>query len=239
MVQSMKRKILTFIIAFMLLIILWCTAYILTGYREDATALSSLESNDSVTVTETDYGWLFDGPSDSSALIFYPGAKVNAASYAPILRLLAENGMDVCLVKMPLRIAIFGENKAASVMEEYNYSKWYIGGHSLGGAIASDFACKNPDKLEGVILLAAYPFKDVPEDLKMLVIYGSEDEVINVEKIKEGRELAPTDYKEVEISGGNHAGFGSYGKQRSDGDATISPLEQWIIAVDEIVKFTS
>ena len=31
--------------------------------------------SDSVTVEETDFGWLFDGPSADTALIFYPGAS--------------------------------------------------------------------------------------------------------------------------------------------------------------------
>jgi RPA family protein len=32
-------------------------------YHADSAALSALKSNDVVAVTQTDYGWLFDGPS--------------------------------------------------------------------------------------------------------------------------------------------------------------------------------
>ena len=125
-------------------------------YRADATALAALESDGQVTVSETDYGWLFDGPGTGDALIFYPGAKVEAAAYAPFLHRLSEQGMDVCLVEMPLRFAFFGINAADDVMAESDYENWYIGGHSLGGAMAAAYASKHGDALKGVILCAAY-----------------------------------------------------------------------------------
>ena len=64
-------------------------------YHADQSALSALESDDTVSVSKTDYGWLFDGPSENDALIFYPGAKVEETAYAPLLHLLAKEGMAV------------------------------------------------------------------------------------------------------------------------------------------------
>ena len=52
--------------------------------------------SDTVTVTETDSGWLFDGESEDTALIFYPGAKVEASAYAPLLYELAAAGGHRC-----------------------------------------------------------------------------------------------------------------------------------------------
>ena len=109
-------------------------------YRADQNALDALKSDEAVAVSETDYGWLFDGPGAADALIFYPGAKVEETAYAPLLHRLAAEGMDVCLVKMPFHLAIFGKDRAKDVMREYTYENWYIGGHSLGGAMAADFA---------------------------------------------------------------------------------------------------
>lgn len=95
-------------------------------------AYAALKSDDTVTVTQTAYGWFFDGPSETDALIFYPGGKVEETAYAPLLHALAERGMDCCLVSMPFRLAVFGVNKADQVMAQYDYAHWYIGGHSLG-----------------------------------------------------------------------------------------------------------
>lgn len=89
-------------------------------YHADSAALSALESDDVVAVTQTDYGWLFDGPSESDALIFYQGAKVEETAYAPLMRLIAREGMDVLLVRMPFRLAIFGVNKANDLISRYD-----------------------------------------------------------------------------------------------------------------------
>lgn len=40
--------------------------------------------------------------------------------------------MDVCLIKMPFRLAFLGINSADQVIGQYDYTSWYIGGHSLG-----------------------------------------------------------------------------------------------------------
>ena len=61
-------------------------------YRAGDVAHSMLQSSETVLVTRTDYGWLFDGPSEGDALIFYPGAKVEETAYAPLLHALAEAG---------------------------------------------------------------------------------------------------------------------------------------------------
>ena len=107
-------------------------------------------------VEQADYGWYLDGPSEEDALIFYPGAKVDEKAYIPILYRFAEEGMDVCLVKMPFHLAFFGMNKAADVMHQYSYANWYIGGHSLGGAMAANYAADHGDRIRGLVLLAAY-----------------------------------------------------------------------------------
>ena len=110
-------------------------------------------------VEKTEYGWFLDGPSEENALIFYPGAKVEETAYAPILHRFAEEGMDVCLVKMPFRLAFFGISKASDVMAQYEYENWYIGGHSLGGAMSAVYAADHGDELKGIVLLAAYATK--------------------------------------------------------------------------------
>ena len=231
--KKLKWLIPILVVSILIIIFLVYTSYY---YHADVTAQAALVSGETVHVTQTSYGWLFDGPSEQNALIFYPGAKVEETAYAPLLHLLAQEGMDVCLVSMPFRLAIFGANTANSVMAQYNYEHWYIGGHSLGGAMAANYAASHGDQLTGLILLAAYPTKPLNEALLEISIYGSEDGVLNMEKIEAGKAHAPGDYREYIIAGGNHAQFGNYGEQRGDGPAAISSEEQQKMAVRYIIQ---
>lgn len=200
--------------------------YVGDYYRADRSVDEYLASDSSVKVEQADYGWYLDGPSEEDALIFYPGAKVDEKAYIPILHLFAEEGMDVCLVKMPFHLAFFGMDKAADVMHQYSYANWYIGGHSLGGAMAANFAADHGEGLRGLVLLAAYPTKKLPSDLIEILIYGSEDQVLREGAVEEGKQYTPSEYYEYVIKGGNHAQFGSYGVQKGDGKASIPAEEQ-------------
>lgn len=226
------------LIPMVLLVILAGAFLIYTGiyYHADASALDALGSDEAVTVTKTAYGWLFDGPSETDALIFYPGAKVEETAYAPLLRRLAAEGMDVCLVRMPFRLAFFGLSKADAVLAAHPYDRWYIGGHSLGGAMAASYAAGHADRLTGVVLLAAYPTKALDDALAVVTVYGSEDGVLNRAKLEKGRQYMPGSAREYEIVGGNHAQFGNYGRQAGDGAAVLSAQEQQRRTVEAILQ---
>lgn len=212
-------------------------AYIGTYYHAQNRA-AALESTDQVRVEEVKYGYFFDGPGTDTALIFYPGAKVEDLAYADLLKQLAENGIDCYLVHMPGNLAFFGMNRADQIMETYSYDHWYLAGHSLGGAMAAVYADKNSEKLDGLVFLAAYSTKDLSNtNLKVLSVYGSRDQVVNMDKITEGRKLMPSAYEEFCIPGGNHAGYGNYGAQKGDGTAEISAEEQQAETVGKIVGF--
>lgn len=220
-------------------IALLCIAFLIyveQYYPADGTAKSAMESDETVTVTQTAYGWLFDGPSGEDALIFYPGGKVEETAYAPLLHRLAGQGMDVCLVRMPFRLAVFGANKAAEVMRQHDYAHWYIGGHSLGGAMAASYAAAHGEQLSGVYLLAAYATRPLDPDSRAFVIYGSEDGVLNRVKLEEGNRNLPEHSVTCVIDGGNHAQFGNYGNQAGDGKALISAEEQQRRTVEWILE---
>ena len=164
-----------------------------------------------------------------TGIIFYPGGKVEAIAYAPLLTQLAERGYTCVLAEMPMNLAVFDINAVEKVYEELpEIENWYLMGHSLGGAMASSYCGKNGDKLAGLILLGAYPVNDA--DLPTLVIYGSEDHGLDMEKVKLADEV-------VRLEGGNHAYFGNYGEQAGDGEATISRDMQQVLTVDSILSF--
>ena len=223
------------VLAIVLLAGIFCL-YVGQYYHAASTALSSLRSDGTVTVTQTGFGWLFDGPSPNKALIFYPGAKVEETAYAPLLNRIAAEGMDVFLVKMPFRLAFFGADKATDLISQYEYDEWYIGGHSLGGAMAADYAAKHDGELKGLILLAAYPTKPLGAGLKVISIYGSNDGVLNMKKLEAGRQYLPENAVTYVIEGGNHAQFGDYGAQSGDKEASISAEEQQRQTVSLIMR---
>ncbi len=174
---------------------------------------------------------VFDSDSNRG-LVFYPGGKVEAAAYAPLMQALSERGITCVLVRMPLNLAVLdpgaweGAVKLCPEVEE-----WYIGGHSLGGAMASG---ADTEVFSGLVLLAAYPTDEV--DIPSLTVYGDLDGVMNREKYDAGLGLL-SDNEEYVIKGGNHAGFGAYGAQSGDGEAAITSEEQIVMTADAIEKF--
>ena len=226
-----------FAVILILVFVVVCLWYINDYYKSDVRMQQYFQDDSIVEMEENDYGLYMDGPGDESALIFYPGAKVEYTAYVPLLYQLAEKGVDVFLIKMPCNLAFLGQNKAEDVMRKYEYEKWYLGGHSLGGAMAAFYAAKHLDDLDGMVLLAAYSTKDLhEEDFSVISLYGSKDGVLNMDKIEESRAYMPTNYTEICIEGGNHAQFGNYGVQKGDGIASISRQEQQNQTVEAICK---
>ena len=230
-----KKKIVFSLLVGMIcfITVIW---YVNDYYHADENVQIYLQEKDSVSVTEMTDGLYLDGPGDNAAMIFYPGAKVEYTAYLPLLSDLAERGIDCFLIKMPCNLAFFGKNKAKKIMDSYEYDHWYLAGHSLGGAMAASYASGHLESLNGLALLAAYPTKSLKSDsFSVLSIYGSEDGVLNMEKVEKGKSQMPADYTEICIEGGNHARFGNYGEQKGDHTAEISREEQQKQTVDAIL----
>lgn len=206
------------------LIILIVAAIAFTLYFNDyyhTTDIGTHYSN--VTAKNTTNGILLDGPGCETALIFYPGAKIEYTSYLPMLNEISSQGIDCYLVEMPLNLAVFGADRAGQIIENTNYSHYFISGHSVGGSMAAKYASNN-DKIEGLILLAAYPSDEVK--IPTLSVYGSKDKILNQKTYNDSKKLINNTFEEHIISGGNHAQFGNYGKQDGDGTASITSSVQ-------------
>lgn len=200
--------------------------YVNDYYHAEDYVDAYLQSSDTVTVTTKDNIVFLDGAGTENAMIFYPGAKVEYTAYVPLFYALAEQGVDCFVVKMPCNLAFLGMGKAADIMEEYSYENWYLSGHSMGGAIAANYVANNGAEFDGLVLLAAYATKELPEHLSVLSVYGSEDKVVNMDRVVAGRAYVPEDYTEICLEGGNHARFAYYGEQDGDGTAYITPENQ-------------
>jgi len=240
--QNFKKTIAFVIASLLFLLTIACIFYVKDYYHSQSNVKNFLKSDNIITVTEEKDFISFTNKVKKSenAFIFYQGAKVEYTAYAPLLHQLAENGIDCFLVKMPFHLAVLSSNKANTVLKDYEdkYTNWYIGGHSLGGAMASSYASKNVSRLKGLILLGAYSTKDLSNtNLSVLSIYGSNDRVLNHEKYENYKKNLPTSFSEQILEGGNHAYYGNYGEQRGDGKADLTREEQQGKTCDAILQF--
>lgn len=228
--KSLMYKIFTGIAILLIIAAAGFFIYVNSYYKADSAALDSLKSDDQVTV-EQNKDIVFEPVSNDKKIgfIFYPGAKVEPSAYAPIAKEIAANGYTVIIAKMNFNLAILSPNRADSIISKYkNIDTWVIGGHSLGGVMASNYAFEN-DKIKGLVLLASYPQDKVnftDQSIKVLSLWGSNDEVADLKKVKEAKKLMPAEAEFVEIEGGNHGGFGDYGHQKGDGELTITNQQQ-------------
>lgn len=202
--------------------------YVSDYYPAQDVALEVMARGDGMAVED---GMTILSPSvpTDTAIIFYPGAKVEASAYLPLLDQIRRTGVTCILVEMPFRMAIFDPDAAQDVMERFpEVEHWYLAGHSMGGAMASQFAADHRAQVDGLILLGAYIYGDYPPE-DTLTIYGSLNQSVEDQ----------LDYTEnvVEIQGGNHAQFGNYGPQKGDPPAEISTQEQQEQTVAAIQEF--
>lgn len=228
----MKKRYIILII--ILILIIGFGIYYVNDYsHSDSTALSYINGSENVSVTHSSNGLFIDGKGNDTALIFYPGAKVEYSAYLPLMNQIAAQGVDVYLVQMPFNLAFFGQNSADDIIKNSNYSHYIMSGHSLGGVVASGYASKHD--VDGLVLLAAYPSEEI--DKPTLSIYGSEDKVLNLKSYNDAKPLIKANFTEHIINGGNHAQFGNYGLQKGDGNAGINSTLQQNETTSEIINF--
>lgn len=243
----MKKYILVPLVAVFLLtagIFIYIGNYYHAG--ETAMALVENPATDVHLMVDEEGRMIFEpeGQADTG-IIFYPGGKVQAESYAPLLNSLAKEGILTVLVSMPANLAVLDVDAAEGITEKYgDVESWYMAGHSLGGSMAASYLADQLEAAEGtvfdgLILLAAYSTADLSESpMEALTIYGDKDGVLDMEKYEKYYENLPAalTYEEV-IEGGNHAQFGDYGEQKGDGKAEIDGDEQRKQTVEAICAF--
>lgn len=235
----MKKKIIFSIIIVLILSLVGGTVYYINDYYRAEDSAVVLFASSKTDISEENGVYTFNSENARTGVIFYPGGKVEATAYAPLMYALAEDGILSILVTMPGNLAVLDMNAAEGICEQYpEIESWYMAGHSLGGSMAASYISENSEKYDGVILLASYSTADLSgSELDVLSIYGSNDGVLNMEKYEECKPNLPEDFKEVIIDGGCHAYFGAYGEQEGDKKATITRDEQIKITVDEIINF--
>ncbi|MBE5916401.1 MAG: alpha/beta hydrolase [Pseudobutyrivibrio ruminis] len=239
--KNKKRIVVIIVFAIIVFAVFGFFNYVDDYYKATDRAWSYInEPAEGVTVSYVDNTIVFEPEEPVAGFIFYPGGLVETEAYAPLMEQLAEQGIFGVVVEMPYYLAMLDANGARGIQAKYpEIEDWYIGGHSLGGAMACLYANRHQSEYEGLILLAAYSTKDLSDEPEMdtLLVRGSEDQVLNIEKYNKYLSNLPKDYQEVVIDGGCHGYFGDYGMQAGDGEPAVTVEEQTYITVDKIVEF--
>lgn len=235
----MKRKFLILIPIILLLLVL--TLLFNSSYKAADNAINALEPTDTLEVNSDDYISFIPSSNNEIGIIMYPGGKVEHEAYAPLMRDLSDQGYSTFIAKMPLDLAIFGGDKATNIIEENNtIIEWYIMGHSLGGVMAAQYAYENQQTISGLILLASYPqekhdFSDT--EMNVLSILGDKDGLVDLKTYEDAKAFLPEDTMYITLKGGNHGQMGTYGKQKKDLPATLTPEEQEYLIIESIMEF--
>lgn len=206
-------------------------------YRPSVTALSALQPVQGIDYSDENGDLVFTPENPIGGVVLYPGGRVSEKAYGLLGSRIAAMGYKTVIIKAPLKLSILSNQAAKKYVEEEGISEWVIAGHSLGGVSASRFVLKNPDKIEALVLLAAYPdggadLSDV--EFKVYSLIGTKDAIIDMAKVKEARVRLPESTVKVDIRGGNHSSFANYGVQEGDSLPDIGYDEQQNFVLDVI-----
>lgn len=188
----------------------------------------SVRSDSTVTVTEAYGGYVVsdaDPDIERVGLIFYPGGRVSPDAYLPTAaRISTRANVTVVVPAMRVNLAVFSQNRADAVRDgEPQVSRWVVGGHSLGGAMACRYARASPDAVDGVVLVGSYCDRTV--ETPTIAVLGTRDAVLDRDRFAATRDNLPPDHTLVRIEGMNHSQAGVYSGQRGGQPARISTAE--------------
>ena len=206
-----------------------------TPYQASPESLDAVEADDDVTLRETDQGYVMEPAAGTSevGVVFYPGARVSPDAYVGSLAALSRRAnATVVIPRLPLNLAVVdygvgqtpvGSHAADRAMSRYPaVEEWYVGGHSLGGAMACRYA-HSTQEVEGLLLYASYCDVDISErSLAVVSVAGEADTVIDRDAYERGLRNLPETATTTELPGVNHSQFGTYRGQ----DAPAGPRHE-------------
>ena len=227
----------------MLVFVVWSA----WAYRATADAKAALVSDAQVEVVRADHHWRFapvGAAPTKVGLLFFPGAMVDPAAYAPLARSIARAGYPVVLIELPRRGVLGGADGAealgrAAMRRWSDISAWVVAGHSRGAVVAATLVHQGGPGLAGLVLMGTTHPRDfslAETRIPVTKIQATKDGIAPVAASEENRRLLPASVRWVAIDGGNHSQFGYYGFQPGDRFAAVTREKQQEVTAREILS---
>ncbi len=227
-VVANAKRLVVWVLAFLVIGATLGVAWAATPHQPRPGSVAAATDGTNVTVTERSGSYVIREPGAdpaSVAFVFYPGGHVDPEAYVPVLAPYVEQtGVRVYVPKMPFTLAPLDSDRAAAFRSQApEIRTWYVGGHSLGGSMACQYARNQPDQVDAVVLLGSYCQRSLDDTgLSTLQVLGSRDGVVTSAKATATDKFLPSNATVITIEGANHTQFGSYTGQESDLSANIS-----------------
>ena len=236
-IRRQGKRLFVWLVAAAIVALVVGIVYFGTPLHGTPASIAAVEENPDVTVGQRGGAYVLEPATGepSAGLVFYPGGRVHPNAYlASLAPLAAEADVQVIVPKMPLNLAVLDQGAASEYVSEAGIDSWYVGGHSLGGAMACRYAHANTDAVDGLILYASYCDRDVSASgLAVLSVTGSADTVLNWNAYERNLDKLPRDATVRELPL-NHSQFGSYRGQRGDDPSDLS----YAVAHDRLADAT-
>lgn len=219
------KKLLKTSIILLGIILIGSFGYLVSGhYDSDQNAANYLPT------TENDSYLTYRDKSDIG-FIFYPGAKVESNAYS----YLSDITANVYIAKFPFELAMFDYKVADQIIADNpQITKWYIGGHSLGGVFANRYAITSTYPISGLVFLGSYPAAGDQSNLPGIALFGDRDTVVG--DYHQKADLFTNDQRIIELTMASHSGFGNYGQQKGDTSLTPDEIHQQQKAIIEQIN---
>ncbi|WP_253737882.1 alpha/beta hydrolase [Halohasta salina] len=217
------KRLVVWIVVALLVVVALAVIYAGTPYHGTPESIAAAEDDPRVSVDRSSGGYVLQ-PADrqpEAAVVFYPGGRVHPDAYVGSLAPLArEANVTVVIPRMPLNLAVVDYGLAEAGVADHaadramadrpEISEWYVGGHSLGGAMACRYVATGAE-VEGVLLYASYCDIDLSDrDIAAVSVTGDADGVLDREADDRNRGNLPPSTRVAELAGVNHTQFGTY-----------------------------
>jgi len=215
-----RERLAVWTLVVVLLAILGVLLYFGTPFHGSEASIQAAQADDRIDFEQRGGDYVLSPASGTSevGLVFYPGARVHPDAYLSSLSpLVTEANVTVVIAKMPLNLAVLEQGAAADVIGQHDVEQWYVGGHSLGGAMACRYADENPEQVSGVVLFGSYCDRSISDSgLRALSVVGKQDTVLDWNSYENSKGNLPASATIRELEGVNHTQFGSYTGQPGD-----------------------
>jgi len=241
-----RERVAVWVVGLLVVVAALGVGWAATPYHDARGSVAAVEAEGGVTVERTGAGGYVlrpTGATTDTGLVFYPGARVHPDAYVGSLAPLArEAGVTVVVPALPLNLAVLDYGLASTGVRSHaaeramaahgDIEEWYVGGHSLGGAMACRYAAGSAD-VAGLVLYGAYCDVDVSEraDLAVLSVVGGADTVLNRGSYERSLANLPGSARVAVLPGVNHTQIGTYVGQDAPSGTTYETAHERLNAV--------